>query len=260
MLSVAIIAKDEARHIGACIDSVAAVADEIVVLLDERSSDRTGAICEEKGARVYTEPWCGFGGQRNRALTLCQNPWVFFIDADEQMTAQLRDELAPFAHHNSSEPDHIAGYWIPRYNLFFGHKLRGGGWYPDHQLRLLRRNAAHYDETRLVHEVATLNGDAAFLHGHLMHINIERLDEFWRKQTHFARIEADTLLLSGRRARLRNFVGAPVRELWRRFIRLGGWRDGLLGAFLCSSLAWFEAVAFLRLWGLQRAAASREHR
>src|SRR3954470_18970973 len=93
MISVAIIAKDEQRHIGAAIESVASWADELIVLLDSRTSDRTAAISREHGARVVIEPWRGFAAQRNRALELCAGEWVLFLDADERVTAELRREI-----------------------------------------------------------------------------------------------------------------------------------------------------------------------
>src|SRR5690348_2119215 len=74
-LSVAIIAKDEQRHIGAALKSVAGLADEVIVLLDSRTSDRTAAISREHGAQVIVEPWRGFAAQRNRALDLCAGDW-----------------------------------------------------------------------------------------------------------------------------------------------------------------------------------------
>jgi glycosyltransferase involved in cell wall biosynthesis len=262
MLSVAIIARDEARYIGGCLESVAGLADEVVVLLDDRSADETAAICRRHGATLYLEPWRGFPAQRNRALQLCRSEWVLFLDADERVTPELRKELlGPGAWSMEHGPEQapgsdsqapIVGYRIPRYNLFFGRRLRGGGWYPDHQLRLLRRTRARYDEGLLVHEFARLDGRAGVLRGHLLHHNIDRLDEFWRKQTLFARIEAQTLYGQGRRARLRNFAGAPLREFHRRFVRLGGWRDGALGLFLCAALAWFEVLKYMRLWGMRR--------
>lgn len=244
-LSVAIIARDEERHIGDCLASVANLATEVVVLLDDRSRDRTGAICREYGAQVYVEPWRGYPAQRNRALQLCRSAWVFFVDADERVTAELRQEIGALLH-----PEHaagtgettIAGYWIPRHNIFFGQTLRGGGWYPDYQLRLLRRTHSRYDESRLVHELVAVTGTTGKLTGHLRHLNIERLGEFWHKQTTYALAEAHTLHAAGQRVRWRNFLGAPAREFWRRYIVLGGWRDGLLGLFLCSVLAWFEVV------------------
>lgn len=246
-LSVAIIARDEERHIGACLASVAGLADEVLVLLDTRTSDQTATVAAAHGATVLHEPWRGFPAQRNRALTLSHGAWVLFLDADERVTPELAAELRAVLH---SAPDTISGYWIPRRNLFFGRTLRGGGWYPDHQLRLLRRDAAHYDERHQVHEVATLDGAAATLHGHLQHLNIERLDELWIKQSRYALAEARTLAAQGRRTRLRNFVGAPAREFWRRYVHLGGWRDGALGLMLCTTLAWFELVKFAFLLGL----------
>ncbi|MCU0494868.1 MAG: glycosyltransferase family 2 protein [Chloroflexaceae bacterium] len=291
-LSIAIIARDEERHIGSCLESMAGLADEVVVLLDDRSRDGTAAICRQWGATVHVEPWRGFPAQRNRALSFCQGDWVLFIDADERVTPELRRELqemrdkrleinqsdaqSPIANRQSpiarlrspvsglpspvsrlrspvsDPPPPVSGYWIPRYNLFFGQRLRGGGWYPDHQLRLLRRTQARYDEERLVHELVQLDGETAHLQGHLLHLNIERLGEFWRKQTSYALSEARTLAREGRHTRWRNFIGAPAREFQRRYISLGGWRDGPLGLFLCAALAWFELVKFAFLLGLGR--------
>ncbi|NTW03315.1 MAG: glycosyltransferase family 2 protein, partial [Oscillochloris sp.] len=239
-LSAAIIARDEARHIAGCIDSLAGLADEIVVLLDDRTHDETATICASHGACVHREPWRGFPAQRNRALDLCQAPWVLFIDADERVEPDLASEIRQLITTNPSD----AGFWIPRHNSFFGQTLRGGGWYPDPQLRLLRRTAARYDEGRLVHEFAELQGTSSTLHGHFTHYNIERFGEFWQKQTSYALAQAHTMAREGRRTRARNFVGAPAREFWRRYVALGGWRDGPLGIFLCASLAWFELVTF----------------
>lgn len=253
-LSVAIIAKDEERHIGDCLASVAGLADEVVVLLDSRSADRTGAICRTWGAAVHMLAWPGFPAQRNRALDLCQGEWVLFLDADERLTDQLREEILTIVDEPPSSvqrPASILGYWIPRHNLFFGQRLRGGGWYPDPQLRLLRRDQARYDEARLVHELVQLAGPAGHMHSHLLHLNIERLDEFWQKQTIYALAEARTLYSEGRRARWRNFVGGPTREFVRRYLQLGGWRDGPLGLLLCMALAWFELVKFAFLRGMR---------
>lgn len=246
-LTVAIIARDEARHIAGCLASVKDLTSDVLVLLDERTRDATGEIGRSAGARVLHEPWRGFPAQRNRALDLAQGDWVLFLDADERVTSELAAEIRTLLHGDPS----AVGYWIPRHNLFFGRALRGGGWYPDHQLRLLRRAYARYDEARLVHELVQLDGAAGYLNGHMIHHNIERLDEFWLKQTRYALAEARTLHGEGRRVRWRNFLGAPAREFVRRYLRLGGWRDGALGLFLCAALAWFEVVKFamLRLLG-----------
>jgi hypothetical protein len=90
------------------------------------------------------------------------------------------------------------------------------------------------------------------MNGHLLHLNIERIDELWRKQTGYALYEAQTLYRSGTRARWRNFVGAPLREFRRRYLALGGYRDGAVGLLLCGTLAYFEWVKYVHLKGLER--------
>lgn len=111
---------------------------------------------------------------------------------------------------------------------------------------------ARYDESRLVHELALLDGPAAYLREHLLHLNIERLGELWRKQQAYALQEARTLHQAGRRTRWRNFAGAPAREFFRRYIALGGWRDGSIGLLMCGTLAYFEIVKFAYLKKLER--------
>lgn len=246
LLSVAILASNEAAHIGACLASLAPLraqlGAEVLVLLDARSHDATATIARAAGAQVYNEVWRGFPAQRNRALALCRGQWVLFVDADERVTPELAAELMALL--QQPPPDVIAGYRIPRYNSFFGHVVRGGGWYPDPQLRLLRRSRAHYNPAQHVHEVAVLDGGEAILTQHLYHLNIERLDELWHKQSRYALAEARILAAQGRRTRWRNYLGAPAREFWRRYVRLGGWRDGPIGLLLCGTLAWFELVKF----------------
>jgi glycosyltransferase involved in cell wall biosynthesis len=245
-LSVAIIASNEERHIGDALDSVVNLAGEIVAVIDSRSCDATASICRGYGARVYIEPWRGFPAQRNRALDLCAGAWVLFLDADERVMPDLADEIRAVLTGGTDR----AGFWIPRHNLFFGRRLQGGGWYPDEQLRLMRRDRARYNEARLVHEFAMLDGPTDRMRGHLLHLNIERIDELWRKQRSYAIQEAQTLFLDGAPVRWRSFIGAPAREFYRRFVTLHGYRDGALGLFLCATMAYFEVVKHVHLKGL----------
>lgn len=247
-LSVAVIARDEQAYIAAALLSAAPVADELVVLLDARSADDTAAIARRAGAAVVVEAWVSFPRQRNRALQLCRGDWVLFLDADERLSPELLAELRAF---KRSAPDGD-GFWIPRQNLYFGRRLRGGGWYPDRQLRLLRRAAAHYDENRLVHELVQQGEPAGELHGHLVHINIETWAELHRKQRGYAIAEAQTLARAGTRARWRNVWLQPPREAWRRFVTWHGYRDGALGLVLAAVMGYYELVKYVHLKGLSR--------
>ena len=97
------------------------------------------------GAVVFQHPFVNFSHNRNLALddaTEVGADWVFFIDADERCTPELAQEIRAVIKRSET------GWWVPRYNVMWGHTLKGGGWYPDCQLRLLKVGAAHYDPTR----------------------------------------------------------------------------------------------------------------
>lgn len=250
-LSVIIIAYNEARHIGAALASAAAVADELLVVLDPRTTDQTTAVARQHGAQVIEHAFVSFAHQRNTALRLARCDWVLFLDGDERLTPDLANELERWkAQRSNVELTTPNGYWIPRHNLYFGQRLRGGGWYPDRQLRLLRRDHARYDETRPVHEYAAIDGSVSELHGHLIHINIETWPELHRKQRRYAILEAQTLAQAGTRAKWRNLIGQPLREINRRFVRWHGYRDGRLGLTLALVMAYYEWVKYVHLKAL----------
>ena len=138
------------------------------------------------------------------------------------------------------------GYWIPRRNFIVGHEMRGGGYYPDAQLRLLRRDAARYVAEREVHEIVELAGPEGYLEQSLIHYNYATWAQFHRKQRFYAAYEARILAARGIRPRPHNFVLQPLREAWRRYVTLGGWRDGWQGVRMALLLAWY--YGFMPYW------------
>lgn len=255
-LSVAIPAKNEERYIAGCIDSVRAVADEVLVVLDPQCNDRTEALAAERGARVERVPFVSFANLRNRSLELCRHPWVFFLDADERATPELAAELAALGQRtpDPGDPAAVVGYWIPRHNYFFGRRVGHAGWYPDHQLRLLWRERAHYPEEQRVHEVAELRGQTERLAGHMLHDNVDTVREFQSKQRRYARLEAERLHVQGVRARPRHLVTQPLKEFWRRYVTWSGWRDGPLGLYLCGAMGYYRFWTYRHLWEMNREA------
>src|SRR5207248_163885 len=147
--------------------------------------------------------------------------------------------------------DGTAGYWVPRRNCIRGRWVRGAGWSPDYQLRLLRRVAARYAPGGLVHEVATLDGPAGWLREPLVHLNYDTLGEFVAKQRRYAALEAWTLWRRGESVRARAYLGQPAREFWRRYVTLGGRHDGALGLLLAAYLGYAALLrtrCLARLW------------
>ncbi|MBN1994753.1 MAG: glycosyltransferase family 2 protein [Anaerolineae bacterium] len=239
----AILTKNEAGHIGDCIKSVQ-WADE-VILEDSFSEDETTAIARSLNARVFKGEFINFAVARNTAITnakMLGADWILFVDADERVTPELAQEIL-----ESVKSEKVAGWWIPRFNIMWGHTMRGGGWYPDHQLRLMRVDAARYDAERQVHEIVILDGQAGYLKEHLLHYNYESLAQFKRKQNRYITFEAKILKEKGVRTKPWTYLTMPLREFHRRYFLLQGYKDGWVGLQVCALMSWYTFVTYLRL-------------
>ncbi|MEM7031318.1 MAG: glycosyltransferase family 2 protein [Chloroflexota bacterium] len=243
-----ILAKNEAQHIADCIDSVNWA--DAIMLADSFGTDDTAQIAAEKGAVVFQHEWVNFSVNRNLALedaVTLDADWVFFIDADERATPELGVEIRQVIAQSE------VGWWVPRYNVMWGNTLKGGGWYPDAQLRLLKLGYAKYDPTREVHEIVQLDGEAGTLQAHFIHYNYDSLAQFFEKNNRYLEYEAQILFKQGIRAKPWTYLSMPLREFHRRYIQLGGYRDGVLGLQLCGLMSWFMFKTYLRLRELYQA-------
>ena len=244
-LTVVILTRNEEHNIAACIESVR-WADEVVVF-DSFSQDRTVDIAQELGARVIQHPFRNYADQRNTALEAVESQWVFFVDADERATPELAAEVRL-----AIEDETKAGWWVPRHNYIFGKLTRHAGWFPDYQLRLLKREYARYDPPRQVHEVVILDGEEGHLKNVLIHYNYDNLSQFLERQNRYTAYEARILYDQGIRPRWRSFILQPLREFRRRYVSLQGWKDGLHGLLLSSFMAYYNFVMYVRLRRLWR--------
>jgi len=239
-LAVVILTKNEARHIADCIASVN-WADRVVIS-DSYSDDGTVEIAKAAGAEVIQRPFDGWAVQRNDALEKVEAEWILFVDADERATPELAAEVRQVI---AGRPE--VGWWIPRHNYIVGKRVRHAGWYPDYQLRLLKRGRACYDPARPVHEVVILDGEAGYLRNVLVHYNYESWAQFHAKQHRYADLEARILYEQGVRPRPHNFVLQPLREFRRRYVTLQGWREGWHGLRLSALMAYYTWVTYQRL-------------
>jgi glycosyltransferase involved in cell wall biosynthesis len=240
-LAAVILTCNEERHIAEAVRS-AAWCDEVVVV-DTYSTDHTVERARASGARVICHDFENFAQIRNVALDRVEAEWILFLDADERVTPALADEIKAELLAPSAD-----GYWIPRHNYIFGKLTLGGGWFPDHQMRLLLRACARYE--RPVHEVVVLDGDEGYLQNVLVHYNYETVAQFRQKQRRYAAFDAQILREQGERPRFYTYLTQPARQFWWRFVTLKGYRDGLHGLRLCAMMAWYEFCKYTRLRAL----------
>ncbi len=217
MLSVIVIAKNEAANIGPCIASVA-WADEVIVV-DSGSTDDTVSIARAAGAKAYEHvDWPGFGKQKNRALAYANHEWVFSIDADERVTPELRSEIEQAMRSVNAD-----GYFCPRLSQFCGKYIHHSGWYPDYVLRLFRRGKGRFSES-LVHESVLLTGKTARLKHPLLHFSYLSQADVERKVEHYSTAAAQQMHESGRQS---SHMAAVLSGSWA-FIRTYVFRLGVL--------------------------------
>jgi (heptosyl)LPS beta-1,4-glucosyltransferase len=245
-LTAIILTKNEARNVVPCVESLA-WADEIVVF-DSFSEDGTTGLAEAAGARVIQHPFRDFARQRNAALDAVKGDWIFFVDADERGTPELGNEIRQVM----AERQDVNGWWVPRHNYVFGRLTRGAGYFPDYQMRLLRAGCGRYE--RPASEIVVLQGADGYLAQPLIHYNYETVAQFHAKQRVRETFEATTLHRHGVRLRPYTFLLQPVREFWRRYVTLKGYRDGWHGLRLCVLLAYYFGWRnYVRLWQMRRA-------
>jgi glycosyltransferase involved in cell wall biosynthesis len=236
-ITALVLTLNEEDNIAECLKTLL-WADEVVVL-DSGSTDRTVEIAQSLGAKVFFHPFKNYADQRNYALSLVRTEWVFFVDADERVPPELAAEVR-----EAAGEEGFSGWWVPRQNYICGRWIRHGGWYPDYQLRLLRPEAAHYDPAWEVHEIVVMEGKTGYLRNHLIHYNYRTWGEFISRQKAYLPLEVRTLRRRGMRAKVWSPLSMPVREFWRRYIRLEGYKDGLYGLILASILAFYTMLAY----------------
>lgn len=179
-LSVVIITKNEESFIEDAIKS-AQFADEIIVL-DSNSQDKTIQIARQLGARVEVHDWIGFGPQKNLAIKLAKNDWVFVLDADERITNQLQEEIKTVLKNPTSN-----GYFVARLNKFFGKNIKTCGLFPDFSIRLFDRSKGEFNNVA-VHESARVIGKTSKLKHYMTHLAYDNVEDFINKQKIYAKL------------------------------------------------------------------------
>lgn len=245
-LAVIVLTKNEEQHIGDCLDSLAWVKRRVV--FDSFSTDRTCDIAREHGAEVIQHPFSDYASQRNAALDAIEAEWIFFVDADERCTPELASEIEFILNQASSlippPSSLVTGYFVPRKNYLFGKLTRGAGYWPDYQMRLLKRGTARYE--RPASEIVSLDGQSGNLSNPLIHYNYESIQQFHQKQTFRIDFEATNLFKQGIRPKFYTPYSQYIRHFWWRYKMLQGYQDGWHGLRLSMMLAYYFGYRYSR--------------
>lgn len=248
-ISATIITFNEAENIRAACESVA-WADEILVV-DSRSTDATREIARDCGARVVEREWPGFAAQKQFAAESAAHEWVFSLDADERVTEELRDSVLRLR--ESDESRLADGYRVARRSFYMGRWIRGGGWYPDHQLRFYRRTRGRWEGAYIHESVKMPEGSRVeTLAGDLLHYSVRDAAHHHRMiGERYAPLAARQMFEAGRRTTTLKLATAAPSAFVRSFVLKGGFRDGLAGLAIARFAAHHAFLKHLMLWEMQ---------
>ena len=235
LLSVAIITCNEEQNLSRTLASLA-FADEIVVV-DSGSTDRTLEIAKSFGARIFQQSWPGFAAQKNFAIAQCTGDWVLSLDADEELSPNLRTQIRALLPTNPQTD----AFFLKRRNLFLNRWIKHGGYYPDPKLRLFRRESANFSrsgkfEDRPVHETIVFDGRVDTLDYDIIHHAYPTLEGYLEHMDRYSTLGSELLVKSGRisaswPAFYWNVLIVPhLTFTWNYLFRLGflDGREGLL--------------------------------
>ena len=241
-----IIARDEERRIERCLDSLG-WADEIVVVVDDRTADATAEVARRHTDRVFVRRFEGYPAQRQFAQDQARSDWVFWVDCDEVVAPGLAREIG-----ETLEQPRFAAYRVPRRDYMFGRWIRHGGWYPQYHVRLYRREGVEW--SRRVHEVPEIRGDVGTLREPVLHFAHTRVRDWLGKMTTYTALEAQAMHEAGARIGPVRILFEPPLYFGYKYIVQQGWRDGMHGLALALLLGGYRLARDLQLWDLQQSA------
>ena len=231
-ISVVIITYNEERNIGRCLESVRGIADDIVVV-DSFSTDKTGEICQQYGARFLKHAFEGHIEQKNWAIPHAKYPFILSLDADEVLSEELRNSILEVKKNWKYD-----GYYFNRLTNYCGKWIRHSSWYPSRKLRLWDSRKGKWGGTN-PHDKFILERRSSkkFLKGNLLHFSYYSIHEHIQQINKFSDIVAISYHKEGRHASLLNIIFNPLWRLFRDYIIKLGFLDGFYGLIICVNSA-----------------------
>ncbi len=246
-LSAVIITYNEERNIARCLDSLAGIADDIVVL-DSFSTDKTEEICKQKGARFFQHKFDGHIQQKNRVITHAEYPHVLSLDADEALSDELKKSILEVKNNWKND-----GYYISRLTNYCGQWIRYSGWYPDKKLRLWDSRKGKWTGTNPHDKYELFEGDktTSQLKGDILHYSFYSIDEHVKQADYFSAIAAKAQFEKGKKTNFILICSALQIKFFKHYILKAGFMDGFYGfviAMVSGYAAFLKQARLRELW------------
>jgi glycosyltransferase involved in cell wall biosynthesis len=221
-ISACLITFNEEHNLPRALNSLAGIADEIVVV-DSGSTDRTAEIAKAGRVSFFERPFTNHADQKNYAASCAGNDWIFLLDADEELSSELRKSLLEW----KKRTPEFAAYEMARLTWYLGAWIHHSRWYPDFQRRLYRRDKASF--SGMIHSALRFEGKAGRLSGDLLHYTIRTFAEHQAKVEGYTTVIAGEMLSQGKRSwRVAMWLAAPW-SWFQNYVMYLGFLDGYRG-------------------------------
>lgn len=242
-LSVVIITLNEEKNIVRCLKSLRFIKKVEILVVDAQSHDRTVATARKLGARVLARAWKGYADQKNWAMAKVKGDWILSLDADEELTPDLVREIEKRL---GDVPQEMDGYFIKRRAFFLGKWIRHCGWWPDAQLRLIRRGKGKFSN-RPVHEGLEVKGVTGTLAEPMNHYTYDSIAQYLEKMERYSDLFVQSASMKKRDFWWAYLLFMPGWMFLRMFLLKLGFLDGWRGLQVCWLSSYHEYVKYAKL-------------
>ena len=235
-LSIGLITYNEEKNLTRTLDSIIEIANEIIIV-DSGSTDKTLEIAGRYNASIYSEDWKGYGMQKNSVIEKCSSEWILLIDADEEISKDLRTKIKEIISDKNSKKIYKPNFTA----VCFGKKIKHGGWSNHYRVRLFQKGAGKYND-REVHEKFITNEKPEILQEEIFHHTYEDLEDYFVK---FNRYTTESAIQYKKQNKKKNFILFyldSIFKFFKMYILKAGFLDGYEG-YLLAKLASFYVFA-----------------
>lgn len=241
-LSILIITYNEERNIESVLKNLD-FADEILVV-DSFSTDRTVELAQKfENIILKKHAFENYAAQRNFSISLARNSWILFLDADERITPELKQEIIA----TLQKKDTFSAYFIYRTFMFKNTKLRFSGWQTDKMLKLFKKEEAQYDLNKKVHERLIVSGKIGKLKNKLIHYSYNDYESYQKKMISYGKLKASEEFSKGLNPIFFHYYIRPLYQFMYQYIFRLGVLDGKKGIVICYLNALSVFVRFQEL-------------
>ncbi len=241
-LSVIIVAYNEEDRIKRCLESIK-WANEIIVV-DGFSNDGTVDICKQYTEKIYQRKWDGFISQKNYALSLATKEWVLSLDADEELSELLMDEIKGVLENNDVDCD---AYSMPRKTYYLGRWILHSGWYPDRKVRLIKKGAGVWGAVE-PHDALIVKGRVCSLKHDILHWSFRNIAHHIQKLNYFTDSAALEIIKTNKRVNITDIIFHPIGMFIKMFLLKKGFLDGIQGFIAAAVSSFHVMMKYAKVW------------